>query len=177
MLLDTTSRSVRVEFCSRASTKASRRNKETWNANHQNLQNEVSGSKTDQTMGVHDWWLINDTWCITIDELFLSVQSPGFHWISLKSLWCSSNRYFRNMGAPLSLTSLSIGCMLILPMKSCGPPSHHPHQTPSLCPFRPDFVIRQNQVRQSRVLLERLGQGLTAEIWWTSSPAHQLIKL
>ena len=56
------------------------------------------------------------------------------------------------------------------------PPSHHPYQTPSLCPFRPDFVPHQIQVLQSRVLSEAFGQGLTGEIWWTSSPAL-LIKL
>ena len=52
-------------------------------------------------------------------------------------------------------------------MKSRGslsPPSHHPHQTPSLCPFRADVVITQVQVLQSRVLFEAFGQGLTVEI-------------
>ena len=47
---------------------------------------------------------------------------------------------------------------------------------PSLCLFRPDFVPRQIQVLQSKVLSEAFGQGLTGEIWWTSSPPL-LIKL
>ena len=61
-------------------------------------------------------------------------------------------------------------------LQPVSPPSHHPHQTPSLCPFRADFVTRQMQVHQGRVLLEAFGQGLTGEIW-TSSPALESIKL
>ena len=61
-------------------------------------------------------------------------------------------------------------------LQPLSPRSHHPHQTPSLCPFRADFVILQIQVRQRRVLLEAFGQGLTGEIW-TSSPALESIKL
>ena len=79
----------------------------------------------------------------------------------------------------ISLTSLSSGCILNLAMKSCGrlSPPHHPHQTPSLGPFRVDSVLIQIQVLQSRVLFEAFGQGLTGEIRWTSSPALESIKL
>ena len=78
----------------------------------------------------------------------------------------------------ISLTSLSSGCILKLTTKSCGPlsrPSHHPDQTPSLCPFISEFVPVQIQVLQSRILSQAFGQGLTGETW-TSSPAL-LIKL
>ena len=61
-------------------------------------------------------------------------------------------------------------------LQPVSPPSHHPHQTPSLCPFIADCVPRQIQVRQSRVLLEAFGQGLTGEIG-ASSPALESIKL
>ena len=67
----------------------------------------------------------------------------------------------------ISLTSLSSGCILIFPMKSCGPFRFcrtHPHQRPRLCPFNPDLVTQQIQVHQSRVLFETLGQGLTGDI-------------
>ncbi len=57
-------------------------------------------------------------------------------------------------------------CILILAMPFFF---HHPHQTPSLCPFRPDIVTRQIQVRQSRVLFEAFGQGLTGEMDLESS--------
>ena len=50
------------------------------------------------------------------------------------------------------------------------------NQTPSLCPFRADAVFKQIQIRQSRVLFEAFGQGLTGEIW-TLSAALELIKL
>ena len=63
--------------------------------------------------------------------------------------------------------------ILLLPL---SPGSHHPHQTPSLCPFRANLVRTQIQIHQSRVLPEAFGQGLTGEIWWTPSPAL-LIKL
>ena len=61
-------------------------------------------------------------------------------------------------------------------LQPVSPPSHHPHKTPSLCPFRANSVTLQIQVRQSRVLLEAFSQGLTGEIW-TSSPALESIKL
>ena len=63
--------------------------------------------------------------------------------------------------------------ILLLPL---SPGSHHPHQTPSLCPFRANLVRTQTQIHQSRVIPEAFGQGLTGEIWWTPSPAL-LIKL
>ena len=79
---------------------------------------------------------------------------------------------------PFSTTSLSNGCTsssFLWNPPALTPPSHHPHQTPSLGPFRADVVKLQIQVRQSKVLLKAFGQGLTGEIW-TSSPAL-LIKL
>ena len=74
----------------------------------------------------------------------------------------------------ISLTSLSSGCVLILPL--CPFFAYHPHQTPSLGPFIPDAVLLQIQIRQSRVLFEAFGQGLKGEIW-TLSAALELIKL
>ena len=48
---------------------------------------------------------------------------------------------------------------------------HHPHQTPSLSPFRANVVVRQIQVCQGRVVLQPLCQCLTADkdlqnTWW-----------
>ena len=66
---------------------------------------------------------------------------------------------FHSEPVNISLTSLSSGCVLILPL--CPFFAYHPHQTPSLGPFRADCVQLQIQVLQSRVLFEAFGQGLT----------------
>jgi len=62
----------------------------------------------------------------------------------------------------ISLTSLSIACVLILPL--CPFFGYHPHQKPSLRSVIADLVMPQIKVDQSRVLFEAFGQGLTGEI-------------
>ena len=52
-------------------------------------------------------------------------------------------------------------CLSLLPL----PLWHHPHQTPSLCPFRADVVPTQMQVGQGGVLFQGLGQSLARDTW------------
>ena len=68
----------------------------------------------------------------------------------------------------ISLMSLSYGCVLILPfcISSHPLPSwHHPHQTPSLNPFRADVVGPQIQAHQTGVLFQCRGQSLAGDTW------------
>ena len=136
------SRSVRAEFCSRASAKA-------WHVDKwlQKLEVQIikistkmkfQAAKTDQTTG--------GSWRVAyyLFSIRVWVQSWGFHSRSLKWLWCEWSSC--NMGDQqkstlqcipftISLTSLSSGCMSGSFLWNPAARFAHPDQTPSLCPF------------------------------------------
>ena len=105
---------------------------------------------------------VTELWMIDLQHLRLTKEQKS-------TLQCIPFRSFQHF------TDFTFNWLYLTPYHALF--SHHPHQTPSLYPFRANVIVPQIQGHQSRVRFQTLGQGLTGEIWWTSSPALELIKL
>ena len=69
-------------------------------------------------------------------------------------------------------TDFPVNCLYLTPCYALF--SHHPRQTPSLCPFITNVVTRQIQLRQSKVRFEAFGQGLRVQLLnWSNSRSSQ----
>ena len=191
MPLPRKSRSVRVEFCSRASAKAWHGEKWLQKVHEAQIikisKTKFQAEKPDQTIGGP--WRVAHQWCTML-------ICSSFEFELLTSITRLSLKIFSHCDVNDSLATWEInkntlcifcikflsahwlhfqGACILLLAKLCPFFSHHPHQTPSLRAVLADVVVHQIQVDQSRALFERLGQGLTGEIW-TMSAALELIK-